>query len=380
MARKTETIALQAPAPGTRQELVVHRYGTPGTGPKAYLQASIHADEIPAMMALHHLIPRLDAADAAGEITGEIVLVPYANPIGLAQWLNGHHQGRYDLPGGGNFNRNWPDFYTPIAEALGERLTDDAAQNVAAIRAALGEAIDNMAPQTPLTHLRKTLAGLAHDADLVFDLHCDDDSLMHLFLIPAHWPDGRDLNAELGCRAVLVADDSGGGSFDECFSVPWTRLAERYPDHPIPAACLAMTVEFRGRADVSDRYGERDSKALFRLLQRRGLVAGDPGPLPEPHCDATRFDACDVVKTPAAGILAYQVELGETVTQGQVIAELVDPAAQDPAKSRQAITTRANGLVLSRRMNKLVRPGDAIAKVVGTEPLTHRLDGKLLED
>ena len=380
MARKTETIALLSPAPGTRHEVVAHRYGTPGARPKAYLQAALHADEIPAIMAQHHLMGLLDAADAAGAITGEIVLVPYANPIGLAQWLNGHHMGRHDLPGGGNFNRDWPDFFPAILDEVGPKLTRDEAGNVAVIREALGRVVAGLTPSTPMDSLRGVLAGLAYDADLVFDLHCDDDSLMHLFLIPAHWPEGEDLSAELGCRAVLLAEDSGGGSFDEAFSVPWTRLAAHYPDHPIPAACLAMTVEFRGRADVFDRFGEQDGKALFRLLQRRGLVAGDPGALPSALCEATRLDACDVVKTPAAGVLAYKVALGDRVTKGQTIAEVIDPTDGDLSRARRPIATRADGMVLSRRMNKLVRPGEAIAKVVGKQTLSHRRSGSLLED
>ncbi len=40
-------------------------------------------------------------------------------------------------------------------------------------------------------------------ADLVLDPHCDNDALMHLFLIPAHWPEARDLAAEFGCQPLL---------------------------------------------------------------------------------------------------------------------------------------------------------------------------------
>jgi hypothetical protein len=38
-----------------------------------------------------------------------------------------------------------------------------------------------------------------------------------------------------------------------------------------------------------------------------------------------------------------------------------------------------DGLILSRRFDHLIRPGDSIAKVVGKTPLAHR-QGYLLED
>jgi predicted deacylase len=376
--RQTRRIDLPSPAPGTAHSLLFHCYGQAGSGPKAYIQASLHADETPGLLTAHHLVRRLDAAAAEGAITGHIVVAPYANPIGLGQFVNGSLLGRYELGGGGNFNRHWPDLFTPVVERLDGRLSQDAAANVTAIRAAMAAAIDEIRPDSAFDHLRKTLTREAFDADLLLDLHCDDDSLEHVYLIPAHWPEARDLAAELGCRAVLLAEDSGGASFDEAFSTPWTRLAAEFPEHPIPAACLAATIELRGFADVDDETADNDAEALFRVLQRRGYIAGDPGPLPEPACDATRLDACDSITAPAAGVVSYKLALGAKVAKGEVIAELVDPAAE-PESARREIRSQAEGLLLSRRSHKFVTPGMNIAKVVGREPLAHR-QGYLLGD
>lgn len=379
MAPRTEVLPILTASPGTSRVLTVHRFGKAGARPKAYLQASLHADEIPGMLVQHHLQSLLAAAEARGEINGEVVLVPYANPIGLAQFADGTHLGRYEAGGAGNFNRNWPDLFTPIVDGLADQLGSDEAANVAAIRAAQ---LDHLAAQEPgseLESLRLALASLAVDADLVWDLHCDDESLMHLFLIPAHWPKAADLGADLRCRAVLLADDSGGNSFDETFSTPWTRLAEHYPQHPIPAACLAGTVELRGRSDVDDATAKADAEALFHSLQRFGVIAGDPPPPPAPLCEATPLDGTDSVRTPVTGILAYAVELGDQVKAGDTIAWIVDPTAS-PEKARTPVTTRASGVVLSRRAHRYVRPGMVIAKVVGDTALPHRQGGYLLED
>ncbi|HET6221513.1 MAG TPA: succinylglutamate desuccinylase, partial [Dongiaceae bacterium] len=111
----------------------------------------------------------------------------------------------------------------------------------------------------------------------------------------------------------------------------------------------------------------------------RGVIAGDPGPLPAPLCEATPLDACDVLRAPHAGIVAYKQPVGATVSAGTVIAELIDPMADDPTDARTPIRTVTDGLILSRRFDHLIRPGDSIAKVVGKTPLAHR-QGYLLED
>lgn len=379
-AKATTRIPLSHSDIGTCRSVLVHRYGRAGARPKAYFQASLHADEIPAMMVLHHLQRLLDEADAAGQIKGEIVLVPAANPIGLGQHANGVHLGRYELSGGGNFNRGWPDLAEAVGDRVADRLGGDADANVETIRAAMREALAERAPLDELESLRLVLARLACDADFVLDLHCDDEALMHLYLIPQHWPEAADLAAEIGSRATMLTEDSGGGSFDEAFSTPWLKLARRFgPEKPIPPVCVAGTVEYRGQPDVSDELGAADARALFRFLQRRGVVAGDPGPLPVLPAQAVDLRAVDVVKAPAAGILVYAVELGAEVRKGDVLADILDPMSSGPATARTPVRSATDGLVFTRRMLKLVRAGEPVAKVIGREILAHRT-GKLLSD
>ena len=378
--KKIEHIDLGAPSLGTTRRIAVHRYGKPGTRPKAYLQASLHADEIPPMLVQHHLIRLLDEADKANAILGEIVVVPVANPIGSGQVVNSTLAGRHDAAGGLNFNRRWPDLSEGLEERVKGRLGKDAKANVAVVRQAIGEHLAGMTADSQLSRKRLALTRLAYDADFVFDLHCDNEALLHLYLNTVHWPDGADLSAEIGSRGTMICDDSGAGSFDETFIIPWLRLAKVVgPDTPVPAPCMGATIEYRGQGDVSDRLAEADARALFRFFQRRKLIAGDPGPLPQAQCEATRLEATDIVRVDAPGVLAYRVELGDRVKKDQVIADLVDPMADDPVTARTPIKSRADGLVLTRVFQKLVRPGDGIAKIVGREALAYR-KGQLLDD
>lgn len=69
--------------------IVGHRFGTPGARPKIYLQGALHADEVSATMALAELVGLLEKADAAGEVCGEIVVIPHCNPLGAKQFALG---------------------------------------------------------------------------------------------------------------------------------------------------------------------------------------------------------------------------------------------------------------------------------------------------
>lgn len=381
LTKRIERISLLSMSPGTERFLKVHRYGIEGARPKVYIQASLHADEIPGMLVTLHLLDLLDAADRKGHIEGEIIVVPVANPIGLGQIVNGSQSGRYDLRGGGNFNRQWPDLFEGLLDAVQAKLGPDKAANVSVIRAAIGEKLSRMTADTELEMLKIELARLAHDADMVLDLHCDDESLVYICMQPMHWKEFNDLAAELGARACLLCIDSRANSFDEAFSLPWNKLQDAIGDKfPIPNPCFGTTVEFRGQGDVSDELASKDAVSLFRFLQRHGAISGDPGPAPALQCDGTDLEAADMVRSPTAGIIAYRVPIGADVKKGDVVFDVVDPLADDPNKDRVPVHAAGDGLVVSLCVSKLAVPGYAMAMIVGKTKLAHRATGILLGD
>lgn len=377
---RRERIVLPSMSPGTARSLDVLRFGVQGARPKVYLQASLHADEIPAMLVLNHLAERLRQATAAGAMRGEVVAVPAANPIGLAQVVQGRSMGRFSLAGAGNFNRNFPDLVETMDGDIGGRLGQNAEENVSVVRAALADALDTIMPLDEVAFLRHALLRLAHDADIALDLHCDSEGAMHLFMGTPLWPDAADLSAQIGSCATLLATVSGGHPFDEAVGGPWWALAERYPQHPIPPACLSATVEFRGRSDVSEALAASDADNLFRFLQRRGVVAGDPGPLPAALCEGTPLEGVDMIRSPVAGIVAYEKEPGETVTAGEVLAVVVDPLGEDFASARTELKSRCDGILYGRSEDRLTRPGKLVCRVAGKEPFADRQGGSLLTE
>jgi len=364
---------------GTERQLTVHSYGDPDAHPKAYLQGGLHAGELPGILALHHLIRRLDAAE--DEILGQIVIVPVANPVGQSQLSLGQLQGRFAQIDGENFNRGYPDVARSLGDAVDGRLGADAQTNVALIRDALGEILADRASNaaTEAEYLKLTLMRFAADADLVLDLHCDDDALVHLYLPEHLWPDASDLAADLNCPVTLLADESGGNPFDESLSKPWLDLRERFgPERPVPSACLSATVELRGMPDVGDALAEEDAERIYRFLQRRGVVGGEPGPVPDLVRPAMPLTGMEVLRAPLPGVLSYRVPLGTEVRAGQPVADLIDPTADDPAEGRIELTAGIDGLLFARRTHKFVWPGATVAKIAGARP--REIDGPLLSN
>ncbi|MBC8056279.1 MAG: succinylglutamate desuccinylase/aspartoacylase family protein, partial [Rhizobiales bacterium] len=166
---------------GTARGIASFHYGPAESGRKAYVQASLHADELPGMLVAHHLRQRLDALERAGRLRGEIVVVPVANPIGLGQTVLLRHQGRFELGSGENFNRHYPALFEAILPRLEGRLGADAAANAQAVREQLREVVAQQPEENELASQRKTLLALACDAEVVLDLHCDSESLLHLY-------------------------------------------------------------------------------------------------------------------------------------------------------------------------------------------------------
>ena len=371
---------IAADTPGASTKLYWYTVGPEDAATRVHLQAALHADEQPGTMALHHLLPRLRDADAAGQVNAHFTIYPSVNPLGLANFSLRHHIGRYDIETGVNYNRRWPDLYPQVAEAIAGKLTSDGAENIATIRKAVLDWIDSQQPRTAIQQLRLHVLRSAAAADIVLDLHCDDDSLKHIFTSPELMPGLQDLADWMGLAATLTAEDSGGGSFDEVLPMLYRKARQTNPGHPIPNGAETATLEYRGRADSFDHIGKEDAAGLFGFFAGRGLINADAGAKPAPAPAPTPFEATEVLRADAPGLLAYRVELGDKVRKGQPIADLIAMDGPEAFMARRPILAGTDGFVLSRVMGKYVTRGASIAKIVGTEVLPTRAGAYLLED
>lgn len=368
-----EQIQLISATPGQQHLLTLLRYGQAGTGPKAMIQAALHADEVPAMLVAQKLRTLLADLEAQGQLRGEVILVPYANPLGLSQHLLGQHQGRFDLRDGINFNRSVPDLSPAVITAVQGRLGADEAANAKVVRQALREAAAALRARDPVNDLKNRLLQLAVDSDIVLDVHCDSQAVMHLYALTPQADLAVELGALLGAQAVLLATESGDQPFDEACSRPWYQLQARFPNHPIPLGCFSTTVELRGEADTSHALALQDAQAIVEFLRRRGVIAGVAGALPAALCQPTPLAGSEAITAPRAGVVVFHKAPGDWVAVGDVVADLVDvdSGAVEPLRAQ------SSGVLYARVATRWATPGKRLAKIAGSTLLR---TGKLLSN
>lgn len=365
-------------APGTQREVVSLHYGPIDRGRKAVIQASLHADEAPGLLVAQHLRAQLAELEQSGQLQAEVVLLPFANPIGLAQSLLHRHIGRFDLASGQNFNRHYPQLVELVARQVSLDEVQDPERCVPQVRAALRQVVAELTIASELQSLRQILLGLAIDADLVLDLHSDSEALLHLYTATSLWPVVEPLARLLGSPVNLLAEESGDDPFDEACSMLWPRLAAKLSAQSgqtieLPAACVAVTVELRGAGDVCHELAASDARGLIDYLRWSGFVVGPVPTLPGLLHPPSPLAGCLPVVAPHAGVLVPVTDLGALVRAGDRLADLVDPLSG-------CVTTLASpvdGLLFARLRERYVQAGARVAKVAGTEALRA---GKLLSD
>ncbi|MBA3056867.1 MAG: succinylglutamate desuccinylase/aspartoacylase family protein [Gammaproteobacteria bacterium] len=351
---------------GSTRTLTSFHFGQPANGPKVYIQASLHAEELPGMLVAHHLRALLEAAEAASQILGEVILVPVANPLGLAQRVDHKPMGRFDLDTSENFNRHYPDLARAVGPLVRDALGDDPKKNVALVRSAIGSYLGGWLPGTELQSLRHRLLTLAHDADFVLDLHCDCEGVLHFYTEEACWPQLEPLARFLGSEAILLAKNSGSGPFDECLSGAWWRLSEIFSDLgrqlALPQGCCSTTIELRGELDVSHALAQQDAAAIVDWLQHIEMLACDQSPaVPAFKCQPTPLAGSETLRAPSPGLVVFAAEVGQSLHAGDLVAEVIDPIANQT----QRVLAGVDGVFYARIRDRYITTGGELGKIAG---------------
>ncbi|TIP01655.1 MAG: succinylglutamate desuccinylase/aspartoacylase family protein [Mesorhizobium sp.] len=326
-------------AEGTIYEFPVFRFeGKDKAALSAYLQAALHAGELPGVVAIDALMPMLAKAETEGRIRGPITIVPWANPIGRAQYHFGEHQGRFNLGTRTNFNRSFPLLAAPDAKLLPD--------------VSLGGAD---------RRLKNRLVQLSFGSDIVLDLHCDDEGLAYLYIHTSLWPHMADCAAAMGAEAVLLWSEDSTGTFEGASIMPYQN---------VPASIarfdrrVVTTVEYRGMLDVDGALAASDAEGLYRLLVTRGVVQDSSVPKFEKFSGpVVPLENIDMMPSPRAGAILYDVKPGDRVKKGDRLATIVH--APGEAGGRTEVFAPQSGFILTRRARRIIRAGEDLLKLAG---------------
>ncbi|MER8828025.1 succinylglutamate desuccinylase/aspartoacylase family protein [Mesorhizobium sp. M0938] len=324
--------------------------GSDKSASSAYLQAALHAGELPGVVAIDALMPLLEEAEAEGRIKGNITVVPQANPIGRAQYHFGEHQGRFHLGTRTNFNRGFPLLAAPDTTLLPDTTLATADQR-----------------------LKTRLLQLSIGHDIVLDLHCDDEGLAYLYVHASLWPDMADCAAAMGVDAVILWDEDTDGTFEGASIMPYLNVpadVARFDRR------VATTVEYRGILDVDGALAGADAEGLYRLLVARGVILDQALPAPGDFTGIVApLENIDMMPAPRAGAVLYDVKPGDRVAKGARLATIVH--APGEASGRTEVFAPQAGVILTRRSRRIIRAGEDLLKLVGDRKSADARSGTL---
>ncbi|MDQ0318686.1 putative deacylase [Pararhizobium capsulatum DSM 1112] len=352
---QTSEIVIAGDTPGIEWRLPVIRFkGSDAKAPSVYIQAALHANELPGTALLHFLCARLRKADEEGAILGDITIVPQANPIGAAQSHFGEMQGRFDLASRTNFNREFPLVALDDRESL----------------------LEGREALTAVNRLKRELLHMAVGADLMLDLHCDDQSLQYAYIDDAFWPEASDLAAALKMEAVFLSDGEST-AFEEAVGYAWKHEGKAAKKTRLPGR-LAVTVELRGRCDVYPEMAKADADGLWNFLAGRGVVRDDAFVATPYEGPAFALDNIEIIRAPQAGMVLFHRDIGDTVKEGDLLATIVTR----PGMAEGDIEIRApqEGLVATRSSARFARRRDDLMKIACAEPSKAKRKAGTLED
>ncbi|TIL90092.1 MAG: succinylglutamate desuccinylase/aspartoacylase family protein [Mesorhizobium sp.] len=349
MQKSIERIA--GDSEGHSYEFPVFRFeGTDKAAPSAYLQAALHAGELPGVVAIDALMPMLEKAEAEGRIKGDITIVPQANPIGRAQYHFGEHQGRFHLGTRTNFNRGFPLLAAPDVELLPDTTLGTADQR-----------------------LKSRLLQLSIGHDIVLDLHCDDEGLAYLYVQARLWPAMADCAAAMGVDAVILWDEDSDGTFEGASITPYLNLPAEVARFD---RRVAITVEYRGILDVDGALAGADAEGLYRLLVGRGVILDQALSTPGSFTGLVApLENIDMMPAPRAGAVLYKVKPGDRVAKGALLATIVH--APGEADGRTQVFAPQAGIILTRRSRRIIRAGEDLLKLVGDRKSADARSGTL---
>jgi uncharacterized protein len=253
---------------GERTTLPMAVLNGAGAGPRAFVTAAVHGDELNGIAVCRALLERLDPVD----LDGSVVIVPIVNVLGVQFWS------RY-LPDRRDLNRSFP-----------------------------GSHEGSMAARIARLLLDEVIAG----SDIGIDLHTAAHHRTNVPQVRVHSEDdhARSLAVAFGAPFVLDAKLRPGS------------LREVAHDRGVPV----LTYEGGGPMRFDDDAIDVATAGVLRVLARMGIV--DDAPPPASTAPMVLRES-RWLRAERGGILELHVSAGDRVEPGQPLWTTVSPLGEE---------------------------------------------------
>jgi len=326
-------IAVAQNASGRNLHVPVYTIDCGNPGPKVYIQSSIHGAEVQGNVVIYQLIQYL----ATSKIHGSITLVPNCNPVGTNIKAGEYTLGRFDPVNGTNWNRGYffdEDAVNKFAKGVSE--TDTEQDIKASFHQYWRGLIDEKMNQSwgiPLAQrLNLSLQLLAHDADIVMDLHNGPVSSRHIY-VPEY------AEKEIGLFSVkhnIVIPNQFAGALDEASFCPWwtlvNHLTTKY-SRSYDFNKYAFTIEMGSQEVINFEESKTDAQCILAYLGQKDIVADcafSPRNMARYVVDLENYAT---LYTDFGGMVEYAAKPGSLIKRGEIMARVLNIDELDNANA-----------------------------------------------
>lgn len=299
-------------------------------GPSVYIQANMHGAEVQGNAVIFQLLELLKHIN----INGDITLVPYANPVGCNHKNGEYTLGRFDPITGVNWNRMYHFdelAIEPFAkEHIGKSDSDIEANFKHLMLADIEQKLDHsIFGLTTGQRIAYQLQRLAHQSDLVLDLHTGPISSKHLYCPEyckgsAHYFD---------IPHTLIIPNDFDGALDEATFCPWWTLQDEFKnlgrDINISEGILnkeSFTVELGSQEQIDLDVAHQDALGILSYLNYKGVLAEQHSADFKPQ-EMTRYGCYlkdyKALYSPMGGMVDYLAEFGQPLPAGKPLARIL---------------------------------------------------------
>lgn len=308
--------------------------------PTVYIQANMHGAEVQGNAVIFQLLELLKHCDIKSNIT----LVPYANPVACNHKNGEYTLGRFDPITGVNWNRMYHFDQSIIAPFAQQYLDASEAQIKLHFEQTLIAQIEqkldhNIWGLTTGQRIAYQLQRMAHQADLVLDLHTGPISSKHLYC-----PEYAKASAcYFDIPHTLLIPNEFGGAMDESTFCPWWDLQEAYSklgrNFVMGEGIFAkesFTVELGSQEQIDLAVAHQDALSILSYLQYKGVIVQSSTQVEQlEEIDSKGFQpqkmtryACylkdyKALYSPMGGMVDYLAEFGKPLPAGEPLARIL---------------------------------------------------------
>ena len=300
--------------------------------PSVYMQANMHGAEVQGNAVIFQLLELLKNCDIQANIT----LVPYANPVACNHKNGEYTLGRFDPITGVNWNRMY-HFDESVIAPFAQKYFDANEQDISAAfkQLLLNEIEEKLDDHTwGLTtgqRIAYQLQRLAHQADLVLDLHTGPISSKHLYC-PEY---AQESASYFDIEHTILIPNGFDGAMDEATFCPWWSLQQAFDDlgrnfvmGKGPFAKESFTVELGSQEQIDLDVAKEDAASILAYLQHKGVITCTGNEQQEYLPKEMIRYACylkdyKALYSPMGGMVDYLAEFGKPLPAGEPLARIL---------------------------------------------------------